>query len=240
MPADTPRPRLLKLSGEALEAREGILDWQVVLRVCGELLSGLARGPLALVVGGGNIMRGAELRDRGAGDPTRGDYMGMLATLINSLALKEGIERQGGRCEVVAPHAIPNVCHQYHRAQVMSWLAGGTVVVFGGGTGHPFFTTDTTAALRAAEIGASVLLKGSKVDGIYTADPKKVSDAKRFDFLTFDQAVEGRYAVMDATAFPICRDHQITIRVFDMTRAGAIAAALGPHPPGTLVGGQPT
>jgi uridylate kinase len=230
------RTRLLKLSGEALEASDGILDWQVVERVCAEVLSGLTRGPIAIVVGGGNIMRGAEMRGRHAGDPTRGDYMGMLATLINSLALKEGIERQGGRSEVVAPHHIPNVCYQYHRAQVMDWLARGTVVVFGGGTGHPFFTTDTTAALRATEIGASELLKGSKVDGIYTADPKKFPDAKRFDFLTFDQAVEGRYAVMDATAFPICRDHQVTIRVFDMTKPGAIAAALGPTPPGTLVG----
>jgi uridylate kinase len=230
------RTRLLKLSGEALEASDGILDWQVVERVCAEVLSGLTKGPIALVVGGGNIMRGAEMRGRHAGDPTRGDYMGMLATLINSLALKEGIERQGGHSEVVAPHHIPNVCYQYHRAQVMDWLARGTVVVFGGGTGHPFFTTDTTAALRATEIGASELLKGSKVDGIYTADPKKFPDAKRFDFLTFDQAVEGRYAVMDATAFPICRDHQVTIRVFDMTKPGAIAAALGPTPPGTLVG----
>ncbi|HEX3135642.1 MAG TPA: uridine monophosphate kinase [Planctomycetota bacterium] len=238
MPAALPRPRLLKLSGEALAARDGILDWQTIERVCAELLSGLTRGPLAVVVGGGNIMRGAEMRGRNAGDPTRGDYMGMLATLINSLALKEGIERQGGRCEVVGPHHIPNVCHQYHRAQVMTWLTSGTVVVFGGGTGHPFFTTDTTAALRAAEIGASELLKGSKVDGIYTADPKKVTDAKRFDFLTFDQAVEGRYAVMDATAFPICRDHRITIRVFDMTTPETIAAALGPNPPGTLVGEQ--
>jgi uridylate kinase len=109
-------------------------------------------------------------------------------------------------------------------------------VVFGGGTGHPFFTTDTTAALRAVEIGASVLLKGSKVDGIYSADPKKVPDAKRFDFLTYDEAVAGRYGVMDATAFPICRDHQVLIRVFDMTQPGAIATALGKNPQGTVVG----
>jgi uridylate kinase len=111
--------------------------------------------------------------------------------------------------------------------------------VFGGGTGHPFFTTDTAAALRAAEIGAGELLKGSKVDGIYTADPKKVTNAKRFDFLTFDQAVEGRYGVMDAAAFAMCRDNRINIRVFDMTAAGTIAAALGPTPPGTLVGAAP-
>jgi uridylate kinase len=229
------RPRLLKLSGEALEAKEGILDWAIVDRVCAELISGIALGPVAVVVGGGNIMRGAETKSR-SNDPTRGDYMGMLATLINSLALKDGIERQGARCEVIAPHAIPNVARQYDRAFVMQCLAQKTIVVFGGGTGHPFFTTDTTAALRAAEIGAAELLKGSKVDGIYNADPKKFPDAKRFDFLTYDEAVAGRYGVMDATAFPICRDHHIVIRVFDMTQPGAIAAALSAHPPGTVVG----
>ena len=236
---DQRRPRLLKLSGEALQASQGILDWMIVDRVCGELLAGTALGPVAVVVGGGNIMRGADTKGRGSSDPTRGDYMGMLATLINSLALKEGIERHGGRCEVVGPHHIPNVARQYDRSQVMDWLASGTTVVFGGGTGHPFFTTDTTAALRAAEIGASELLKGSKVDGIYTADPKKFPDAKRFDFLTYDQAVVGRYGVMDATAFPICRDHHVSIRVFDMTHPGAIAMALGSNPQGTVVGDTP-
>lgn len=228
------RPRLLKLSGEALEAKDGILDLAVIDRVCAELLAGAKLAPVAVVVGGGNILRGAELKSRAA-NPVRGDYMGMLATLINSLALCDGIERQGGTCQVVAPHAIPNVAHQYDRAQVLAWLAAGTVVVFGGGTGHPFFTTDTTAALRAAEINAGELLKGSKVDGIYTADPKKDPTARRLDRLTFDQAVDGRYGVMDAAAFALCRDHRIAIRVFDMTAPGAIAAALGPNPPGTVV-----
>jgi uridylate kinase len=237
--ADQRRPRLLKLSGEALQASQGILDWTIVDRVCAELMSGTKLGPVAVVVGGGNIMRGAETKGLKSNDPTRGDYMGMLATLINSLALKDGIERNGGQCEVVGPHHIPNVSRQYDRAQVMTWLASGTLVVFGGGTGHPFFTTDTTAALRAAEIGASELLKGSKVDGIYSADPKKYPDAKRFDFLTYDQAVAGRYGVMDATAFPICRDHHILVRVFDMTQPGAIATALGSKPQGTVVGNAP-
>lgn len=235
MTVDPRRPRLLKLSGEALEATDGILDLAVIDRVCAELLAGAKRAPVAVVVGGGNILRGAELKSRAA-NPVRGDYMGMLATLINSLALCDGIERQGGACQVVGPHAIPNVAHQYDRAQVLAWLATGTVVVFGGGTGHPFFTTDTTAALRAAEIGATELLKGSKVDGIYTADPKKDPAARRLDRLTFDQAVEGRYGVMDAAAFALCRDHRIAIRVFDMTAPGAIAAALGSNPPGTVVG----
>ena len=187
-----------------------------------------------MVVGGGNILRGAPLR--GGADPTRGDYMGMLATLINALALRDGIERQGGRAQVYGPHAIPNVCRAYERAAVLADLAAGSVVVFGGGTGHPFFTTDTAAALRGAEIGASVVLKASKVDGIYTADPAKDPAATRIPFLTFDQAVDGRFAVMDLAAFALCREQRIAIRVFAMTEAGSIAAALGPNPPGTLVG----
>ena len=234
----TPKPRLLKLSGEALGGESDIFDAGEVARTCREITGGVGRAPVAVVIGGGNIMRGADFKS-GSADPTRGDYMGMLATLINALALKDGIERLGARCEVVAPHAIPNVAHAYDRAQVVRWLAEKVVVVFGGGTGHPFFTTDTAAALRAAEIGAGELLKGSKVDGIYTADPKKVTNAKRFDFLTFDQAVEGRYGVMDAAAFAMCRDNRINIRVFDMTKPGTIAAALGPKPPGTLVGETP-
>jgi uridylate kinase len=235
MTAAARRPRLLKLSGEALAASDGILDPAIIDRVCAELLAGARLAPVAVVVGGGNILRGAELKARAA-DPVRGDYMGMLATLINSLALCDGIERQGGACKVVAPHGIPNVAHQYDRAQVLAWLAAGTLVVFGGGTGHPFFTTDTTAALRAAEIGAAELLKGSKVDGIYTADPKKDPAARPLERLTFDQAVDGRYGVMDAAAFAICRDQRVAIRVFDMTAPGSIAAALGPNPPGTVVG----
>jgi uridylate kinase len=228
-------PVLLKLSGEALKAAgDAAFDPAMVHRVCGELVDGAGRRPVAVVVGGGNILRGASVA-AGAVDPTRGDYMGMLATLINGLALKEGIERAGGRCEVVGPHLIPNVAHAYNRAQVMAWLAQGVIVVFGGGTGHPFFTTDTTAALRAAEIGAAELLKGSNVDGIYTADPNRDPTATRIDRLTFDQAIAGRYAVMDQTAFALCRDRRVAIRIFDMTDAGSIRAALGEDPPGTVV-----
>ncbi len=229
------KPRLLKLSGEALGAADGIFDHAEVDRVCSEVVAGARHQPVALVIGGGNILRGAAVRGR-ATDPTRGDYMGMLATLINALALAEGIERAGGRALVVGPHAVPNVCVQYQRAQVVAALAEGVIVIFGGGTGHPFFTTDTAAALRAAEIGAGELLKGSKVDGIYTADPKKDPTATRFERLTYDQALDGRYAVMDTAAFALCRDRRIFIRVFDMTAPGQIAAALGPTPPGTLVG----
>lgn len=229
------KPRLLKLSGEALGADDGIFDYAVVDRVCAEVVEGSRFQPVAVVIGGGNILRGATVKGRSA-DPTRGDYMGMLATLINALALAEGIERAGGRSLVVGPHAVPNVCVQYDRARVMAALADGVIVVFGGGSGHPFFTTDTTAALRAAEIGAAELLKGSKVDGIYTSDPKKDPQAQRFERLTYDQALDGRYGVMDTAAFALCRDQRIFIRVFDMTKPGQIALALGPTPPGTLVG----
>jgi uridylate kinase len=229
-----PAPRLLKLSGEALAAGGDDLHHRpTVDRVCREVLSGLAHGPIAIVVGGGNVLRGGGMRD--LADPTRGDRMGMLATLINALALQDGIERAGGRCAVHGPYAVPNVCTAFDRALALAQMAAGQVVVFGGGTGHPFFTTDTAAALRAAEIGAGELLKGSKVDGIYTADPRKDPAATRIPRLTFDQALAGRYGVMDMAAFELCRERRIAIRVFDMTVAGGIAAALGPNPPGTVV-----
>jgi uridylate kinase len=230
------KPKLLKLSGEALKgASDGVLDHKEVARVCAEMVGGAKSGPLAVVIGGGNIYRGAAAQSY-VSDPTRGDYMGILATLFNALALKDGIERAGGRCEVVAPHAMSNVAHAYERPKVMSWLSSGVIVVFGGGTGHPFFTTDTAAALRAAEIGASVVLKGSKVDGIYSADPKKNPNATRFEHLTFDEALAGRFAVMDLAAFALCQERSVNIRVFDMTAHGSITAALGDNPPGTLVG----
>ena len=237
----TLRPRLLKLSGEAL-AGEGAGNGNdtyhraTVDRLATELAAGAKSVPVAIVIGGGNIMRGNMVKGWIA-DPVRGDYMGMLATLINALCLKDACERAGARAEVVAPHAIPNVAHIYDRSRVVAWLAEGVIVIFGGGTGHPFFTTDTAAALRAAEIGAAELLKGTKVDGIYTADPKKDPTAKRIPAMTFDQALAGQYGVMDLAAFALCKNANVHIRVFDMNAPGAIAAALGPNPPGTLVGG---
>jgi uridylate kinase len=231
-----PRPRLLKLSGEALAAGgDAIHDPATVDRVAREVLDGLATGPVAIVVGGGNIMRGGGMRQ--AADPTRGDRQGMLATLINALALQDALERAGGRCAVHGPYAVPNVCCAFDRALALQQLAAGTVVVFGGGTGHPWFTTDTAAALRAAEIGAEAVLKGSKVDGIYTADPRKDPTATRIPRLTYEAALAGRYGVMDLAAFELCRQAGVAIRVFDMTAAGSISAALGPNPPGTLVAG---
>ena len=227
--------KLLKISGEALGAEDGILDRSKVDAVCAEVVEGArAHAGVAIVVGGGNIIRGGGLR--GMADPTRGDRMGMLATMINALALQDGIERAGGSALVMGPHEIPNVSRAFVRADALAALKAGTIVVFGGGTGNPFFTTDTAAALRAAEIGANEVLKGSKVDGIYSADPRKDPTATRFERLTFDQAVDGRYGVMDLAAFALCRENRICIRVFDMTAPGSIRAALGPNPPGTLVG----
>ncbi len=227
-------PALLKLSGEALKGdAEGVFDPVILHRVGAEIAA--ADRPVAVVVGGGNIVRG---RDLGAvtDRPARGDYMGMLATILNALALRESLERAGGAAVVVAPYAIPNICVAYDRDQVLAAIDQQRTVVFAGGTGHPFFTTDTAAALRAVEIGAAVLLKGSNVDGIYSADPRRDPGAQRFERLSFDEAVAGGYGVMDQTAFTLCRSHAIPIRVFDMTSPGAIAVALGPHPTGTLVG----
>jgi uridylate kinase len=229
------RRLLLKLSGEALKGEtDGIHDEQELQRVCGELVTAARQVEVAVVVGGGNIVRGAPLAE-GATDPTRGHYMGMLATMINGLALRAGIEAAGGRCTVVAPIGYPNVARQYQREEVVADLAAGVIVVFAGGTGHPFFTTDTTAALRAAEIGADAVLKGSNVDGVYSADPRKDPSATRYERLSFDEAIAKRLAVMDLTAFTMCRDHGIDIRVFDMREAGSIEAACGDDPPGTLV-----
>lgn len=230
------RPVLLKLSGEALAGgTDETFDDAAMTRISAELVQGAKARPVAIVVGGGNIIRGRALAGRAA-DPVRGDYMGMLATIINSLGLVDAIERAGGKAMAVAPALVPNVARAYDRVEVRQAIANGTIVVFGGGTGHPFFTTDTCAALRAAEIGAEALLKGSTVDGVYSADPRKDPKATRFDRLTFDQAIEGRYQVMDATAFALCREKNIPIRVFDMRENGSILAALGANPPGTLVG----
>jgi uridylate kinase len=229
------RPRLLKLSGEALGTAEAIFDHAVVDRVCGELSSAVrAGGRAAVVVGGGNILRGASVKGRLA-VPTRGDDMGMLATLINAIMLRDGFERAGVTALVVAPHAVPGIAEAYDQGRVAAALAAGQIVVFGGGTGHPFFTTDTAAALRAAQIGACEVLKATTIDGVYTADPKKDRAAVRYDRLTFDEAIERRLGVMDLTAFALCRDARIAVRVFDLRTPGAIAAAFGPNPPGTIV-----
>ena len=214
---------LLKLSGEALM---GDLDFgispKVMNFVAQELKEVVDAGvQVALVVGGGNIFRGEGLARAGM-DRVTGDQMGMLATVINALALQDAIERVGMEARVQSAIRINEVCEDFIRRKAIRHLEKGRVLVFGAGTGNPFFTTDSAAALRAVEIGADVMLKATKVDGIYTADPKKDKTATKYDELTFDQALDQRLAVMDQTAMVLCRDHKMKLRVYDMDRPGAL------------------
>ncbi|MGQ0503458.1 MAG: UMP kinase [Panacagrimonas sp.] len=214
---------LLKLSGEALM---GDLDFgispKVMSFVAGELKGVVDAGvQVALVVGGGNIFRGEGLARAGM-DRVTGDQMGMLATVINALAIQDSIERVGLEARVQSAIRINEVCEDFIRRRAVRHLEKGRVVVFGAGTGNPFFTTDSAAALRAVEIGADLMLKATKVDGIYTADPKKDKTATRYDKLTYDEALDRRLAVMDQTAMVLCRDNKKELRVYDMDRPGAL------------------
>lgn len=214
---------LLKLSGEALM---GELDFgicpKVMSFVAGELKALLEAGvQVALVVGGGNIFRGEGLANAGM-DRVTGDHMGMLSTVINALAIQDATERVGLEARVQSAIRINEVCEDYIRRRAIRHLEKGRVLVFAAGTGNPFFTTDSAAALRAVEVGADLMLKATKVDGIYTADPKKDPSATRFDSLSYDDALDRRLAVMDQTAMVLCRDHRMKLRVYDMDRPGAL------------------
>lgn len=214
---------LLKLSGEALmgDLEFGISP-KVMSFVAQEVKSVIDAGvQVALVVGGGNIFRGEGLARAGM-DRITGDQMGMLATVINALALQDAIERVGMQARVQSAIRINEVCEDFIRRRAVRHLEKGRVLVFGAGTGNPFFTTDSAAALRAVEIGADLMLKATKVDGIYTADPKKDPSATRYPELTFDEALDRRLGVMDQTAMVLCRDHQMKLRVYDMDRPGAL------------------
>ncbi len=228
---------LLKLSGEALM---GDLDFGISPKVMGfvatELQSLVASGvEVALVVGGGNIFRGEGLARAGM-DRVTGDQMGMLATVINALALQDAIERVGLQARVQSAIRINEVCEDFIRRRAIRHLEKGRVLVFGAGTGNPFFTTDSAAALRAVEIGADLMLKATKVDGIYTADPKRDPAATRYDDLTYDEALDRRLAVMDQTAMVLCRDHRIQLCVYDMQRPDALRRiVMGDRSIGTYV-----
>lgn len=176
---------------------------------------------VALVVGGGNIFRGEGLA-RGGMDRITGDHMGMLATVINGLAIQDAIERIGLQARVQSALRINEVCEDYIRRKAQRHLEKGRVVIFAAGTGNPFFTTDSAAALRAIEVNADLLLKATKVDGIYTADPKKNPNATKYATLTYDQALDQRLGVMDQTALVLCRDNKMNLRVYDMDRPGAL------------------
>jgi len=230
---------LLKLSGEALQgASSGGIDSATVGRFADELAAAAKEGvQIGLVVGGGNIFRGAEGAETGLDRPT-GDYMGMLATVINALAIQAAVEARGVPTRVLSAIEMPPVAERYIRRRATRHLDKGRVVIFAAGTGNPFFTTDTAAALRANEIGAEVLLKATKVDGVYDADPKKDPGAKRFTTLGFTEVLSRNLRVMDATAISLCRENQLPVIVFDLTQPGNILKVLHGDPIGTLVKGD--
>jgi len=227
---------LLKLSGEALMgAGDYGIDPAVIGRIAGEIHAYARQGvEIGLVIGGGNIFRGAGLAQAGM-DRVTGDHMGMLATVINSLAMQDALEKLGSSCRVMSALTINQVCEQYIRRRAVRHLEKGRVVVFAAGTGNPFFTTDSAASLRAVEIGAQILLKATKVDGVYNDDPVTNPDAKRYDRVGYDEAIGRKLGVMDATALVLCRDHGVPLRVFNLHQAGNLGRVLAGENVGTLV-----
>ncbi|MBR4189283.1 MAG: UMP kinase [Kiritimatiellae bacterium] len=231
---------LLKLSGEVLHAKDGpdCIDPDVLARMAGQIKAVRALGvQVGVVIGGGNIFRGLRGQDRGFGR-AEGDNMGMLATMINSLALTSALNAAGIPATCLAARAMPAVAELFTFRRAIELLEAGQVVVLGGGSGAPFFTTDSAAALRAAEIGAEVLLKATKVDGIYTADPVKDPTATKFDRLTYSEALARRLKVMDSTAFSLCMDNRIPILVFDFFKPGELLKVVRGQKAGTLVAGD--
>jgi len=237
MPAEAKYKRiLLKLSGEALmgNADYGI-DPQMLTRIAREALEVQRAGvEVAIVIGGGNIFRGEGLAKAGM-DRVTGDHMGMLATVMNSLALQDALEKLGGRARTMSAIKINEVCEDFIRRRAVRHLEKGRITIFAAGTGNPFFTTDSAAALRAIEIGADLLLKATKVDGVYSADPKKDANAERFEKLTYDQVIERKLAVMDTAAIALCRDHKIPLRIYNLTREGDLMRIVRGEQIGTLV-----
>ena len=211
---------LLKFSGEALMGQESFgIDAQVLQAVTAKVKYLMdAQVEVALVVGGGNIFRGAGLTASGINRVT-GDQMGMLATTMNALAIKDGLQQAGLSAKVLSAIDMPSMCEKYSRDKAVNYLQTKNVVIFAGGTGNPFFTTDTAASLRAIEINADLMIKATKVDGIYDSDPIKNPEAKRYTQLSFDDAIAQQLGVMDLTAMILCRDHKMPIRVLDMNHA---------------------
>ena len=227
---------LLKLSGEALMGKGPAgIDVAVVDRLARDIAEAVAAGcEIAVVVGGGNIFRGVSESARGM-DRASADYVGMLATVMNAVSLQEAIEKQGVVTRVQSAIPMSQLAEPYIRRRAIRHLEKGRVVIFGAGTGNPFFTTDTAAALRAMEIGAEILLKATKVDGVYDKDPAKHSDAKRYSTVTFTDALKQDLKVMDATAFALCRDNEMRIIVFDMTSRGNIHRVVCGESVGTTI-----
>jgi len=227
---------LLKLSGEALMGnmdygidpayiRQMALDVKAVSDIGVEV---------AMVIGGGNIFRGAGLAEAGM-DRVTGDHMGMLATVINCLSMQDAIENAGAYCRVMSALPINNVCEDYIRRRAVRHLEKGRIVLFAAGTGNPFFTTDSAASLRAVEVGADIMIKGTKVDGIYDKDPMKHDDAVRYDQISFDDAIQQKLGVMDTTAVVLCRDNNLPVKVFNMNKDGDLMKLVMGESVGTTV-----
>jgi uridylate kinase len=227
---------LLKLSGEALMGDDAYgINTQVLSGIVGEIKAVTDLGvETGIVIGGGNIFRGVAGTATGM-DRATADYMGMLATVMNAMALSDAMRQAGINARVQSALNIEQVVEPYIRGKAIRYLEEGRVVIFGAGTGNPFFTTDTAAALRGSEIGAEIVLKATKVDGIYTADPKKDPTATRFLRISFDEAIGRNLAVMDATAFALCRDQKLPINVFSIFKAGALKRVVLGEDEGTLV-----
>ena len=227
---------LLKLSGEALtgEAEYGI-DPKVLDRMAIEVGQLVGLGvQVGLVIGGGNLFRGALLHAAGM-ERVTGDHMGMLATVMNALAMRDALERANIATRVMSAIQMSGVVEHYDRRAAIRHLKAGDVVIFSAGTGNPFFTTDSAACLRGIEIDADLILKATKVDGVYSADPETDAEAEKFDKLTYDEVLDKKLEVMDLTAICLSRDHQIPIKVFNMTRPGALLSNVMGQPDGTLI-----
>ena len=228
---------IVKLSGEALSGATGFgVDQATVERLAIDLVATAKLGvELGVVVGGGNIFRGVEVSERGV-PRTVGDTMGMLATVMNCLVLEAAIERAGREARTLSALAMPSVCETFNSKRALKNLGKGRVVLLAAGTGNPFFTTDTTAVLRAAELGAHAVLKATNVDGVYSADPKKDPKATRYDRLSHQEAIEKDLRVMDSTAFALARENRIPIIIFSIAEKGAIEAVLRGKGRATIVG----
>jgi uridylate kinase len=227
---------LLKLSGESLmgEKQYGI-DPNMVKQYAEDIKAIVGKGiEVAIVIGGGNIFRGMDAEENGL-DKVQGDYMGMMATVINGMALQSGLEKLGVYTRLMTAFEIKEVAEPYIRRRAMRHLEKGRVIIFGAGTGNPYFTTDTAAALRAIEIEADVILKGTRVDGIYTADPEKDKSATKYNTLSFTEALDKRLSVMDLTAFTLCQENKLPIVVFDMNSRGNLLKLIEGEDLGTTV-----
>ena len=228
---------LLKLSGEALQgsSKTTNIDPTVLEQYCAEIQHVKDAGiELAIVIGGGNIFRGGQAEALGI-DRVQGDYMGMLATVINAMALQSSLERHGMYTRLMAGIKMEQVCEPFIRRRAIRHLEKGRIVIFGAGIGNPYFTTDSTASLRAVELQADVVLKGTRVDGVYTKDPEKFPDAVRYKHLSFQEAYEKNLNIMDMTAFTLCMENNLPIIVFDMNKKGNLLKVVTGEEAGTLI-----